>query len=453
MIFFTKKRTAVFQGATLCEAAGNVPNPGRGWYHIYTYILGSGENCELPPAFYEGETLALVLIDIGAYREQPLEEESLNMIHRILECFAASGRDIILRIVYDTQGKGMEHEPSLFSQVEQHMEQLTPLLLRHSDHILVFQGLLVGSWGEMHTSKFVSEKYLWKLSQCFLSGTKGKVRLAVRKPVQCRIVQPENAVGETLTGCFDDAIFASETHMGTFGAQDRQSAGWKQPWCPAEEIQFLEKLSGKVPFGGEALSGVTGMIPADTIKRLRALHVSYLNCVHEEARLREWRETEYAAGVSLYDQIGAWLGYRFVAEAVSLEKKGKETCVRLKIANRGFACCTEEVQFLLYVQSQEESVISAGNEQIDVEGISSSTSPQRCKIDAPLSAAELLASVDCSLGKLAAGESVTFRIPLEDGKPSGGEALYGELRRVRDQRIIRFANEPVGDRLLLGIFN
>lgn len=439
MIFFTNKRTAAFRGAVLREAAGDVPNPGRGWYRIYTYTLG--EDCELPPVLYAGESLALVLVDIGTYRERALPEEGLEQLHRILDCFAAGGRDIILRIVYDTQGKGMEREPSLFSQVEQHMEQLMPLILRHSRHILVFQGLLVGSWGEMHTSKFVSEKYLWRLSQCFLSGTKGQVRLAVRKPAQCRIVQPENAVGETLTGCFDDAIFASETHLGTFGTQDRRSAGWKQPWCPAEEIAFLEELSEKVPFGGEVLSGGTAMTPAETIKRLQALHVSYLNCVHEEARLREWRETEYAAGVRLYDQIGAKLGYRFVAETVSLEKKGKETCIRLKIVNHGFACCAEEVQFLLYAQSQGESAISA-----DI-------GSGRCGGIRLENAAGLLTSVDCGLGKLAAGEDMTLRIPLKEMQPEGSISLYGELRRVRDQGIIRFANEPVGDRLLLGTFN
>jgi len=416
MIFFTNRRTAAFQSAVLREAAGNVENPGRGWYRIYTYTLGEGVKCELPPVLYEGETLALVLIDIGAYRERPLDEESLALIDRILECFAAGERDIILRIVYDTQGKGMEHEPSLFSQVQQHIGQLAPLLVRHSDHILVFQGLLVGSWGEMHTSKFVSEKYLRQLSQCFLSGTGGKVRFAVRKPVQCRIVQPENAVGERLTGCFDDAIFASETHMGTFGTQDRQTAGWNRPWRPAEEIAFLEKLSETVPFGGEVLSGETGMTPSDILKRLQALHVSYLNCVHEDARLQEWKNTEYASGVSLYDQIGAHLGYRFVAEAVSCEKRGRETFLKLGIANRGFACCAEKVCFLLHVQSKEDRVIP----------------------------------VDCELGKLAAGRSLTLRIPLEEGMPESGLYLYGELQRVRDRKTIRFANQGAEERLLLG---
>lgn len=417
MIFFTDRKKA-FQSAPLNEAAGDVPNPGRGWYRIYTYTMGEGISCELPPTLYEGETLALVLMDIGAYRERPLDEECLALMDRILDCFTAGGRDIILRIVYDTQGKGMEHEPSLFSQVQQHIGQLAPLLARHSSHILVFQGLLVGSWGEMHTSKFVSEKYLRQLSQSFISGTEGKVRFAVRKPVQCRIVQPESTLGKTMTGCFDDAVFASETHMGTFGTQSREAAGWNQPWCPADEIVFLEKLAERVPFGGEALSGENGMTSADTLKRLRALHVSYLNCMHEEARLREWRETEYAAGISLYDYIGAHLGYRFVVESASCEKKGKESILKLKIVNRGFACCAEEVSFLLHLQAEKDRVIP----------------------------------VECPLGRLAAENSLTLRIPLGE-VPGRGTLLYGELRRKRDQRIVVFANEGAGERLQLGQFS
>lgn len=416
MIFFTDRRKAVFHGAVFREAAGDVANPGRGWYRIYTYTLGEEGDCGLPPTLYEGETLALVLIDIGAYREKPLGEDCLGLINRVLECFAQGGRDIILRVAYDTQGKGMEREPSLFSQVRQHIGQLAPLLVRHSSHILVFQGLLVGSWGEMHTSKFVSEKYLWQLSQSFLTETRGKIRFAVRKPVQCRIVQPENAVGETLTGCFDDAIFASDTHLGTFGTEDRQTAGWTKPWRPVEEMGFLSKISEKVPFGGEALSGEKGMSPLETLDRLRALHVSYLNCVHEEARLREWKETEYAYGISLYDYIGAHLGYRFVVESVTCEKKKKENCLKLKVTNRGFACCAEELQFFLHLQAEEGSVIP----------------------------------VDCGLGTLGAGESLTVSVPLGDRQPEEGVCFYGELRRVRDQKRIVFANEGAGERLFLG---
>ena len=420
MIFFSKKKESSFQKKEFREALGNVSNPGRGWYHIYTYILGKGADCDLPPVLYEEETLALVLIDISTFKEQPLGEDGLALVDRILKCFAEGGKDIILRIVYDTQGKGMEHEPSLFSQVQQHIQQLAPLLVRYSRYIYVFQGQLIGSWGEMHTSKFLSEKYLQQLSESFLYQTDRTVRFAVRKPVQYRMTQAKGSTKENLIGCFDDAIFASETHLGTFGTQSSREAGWKKPWLPEEETEFMEKLADSVPFGGEVLSGEQNMTVKDTVNRLSKLHVSYLNCVHEEARLKEWKDTEYAPNISLYDYIGAHMGYRFVVEKAFCEKKGKETCLTVKITNRGFACCAEEIRFLLRLQLQAE---------------------------------EQIIPVECALGSLAGGKSLTLQISLRSEQRVRGMHLYGGLQRVRDQKTVVFANEGAQDKLLLGSFD
>lgn len=419
MIFFSKRKEASFQSEGFREISGNVLNPGRGWYHIYTYTLGEGTNCDLPPVLYAEETLALVMVDISAYRERPLGD-SLALIDKILNSFTEGGKDIILRVVYDTQGKGMEHEPTLFSQVQQHIEQLAPLLAEHSSHILVFQGLLVGSWGEMHTSKFLSEKYLLQLSESFLSLTGRSVRLAVRKPVQYRMTQAKGSTKEKRIGCFDDAIFASDTHLGTFGTQDSRTAGWKKPWLPEEEIEFMGMLADSVPFGGEVLSGEAHMTAEEAVNRLSKLRVSYLNCVHEENRIREWKETEYSPNVSLYDYIGAHMGYRFVVEKAFCERKGKETCLTLKIANRGFACCAEEIRFLLRLQLQSE---------------------------------EQVIPVDCALGSLAGGKSLTLCIPLRPEQRVQGMNLYGEMQRVRDQKTIVFANEKAQDKLMLGSFD
>ncbi|MCM1304414.1 MAG: DUF4874 domain-containing protein [Lachnospiraceae bacterium] len=420
MIFFSNKGMPAFRQEKFRETPGNVLNPGRGWYRIYTYALTEDGQYELPPALYDGETLALVLIDISAYQERPISDQGLSDMDRILGCFAESGREMILRVVYDTAGRGMEHEPALFSQVQRHMEQMAPLLVRYSDYIFVYQGLLVGSWGEMHTSKFVSEKYLRQLAENFFFLTENGLKLAVRRPVQYRLIQGVECERLPLTGCFDDAIFASETHMGTFGIQERQEAGWDGPWCPEEEIRFLEKLAEKVPFGGEVLSGEDGMAAADAVRRLSGLHVSYLNCVHEEARLKEWRETEYAPGISLYDYIGAHLGYRFVVEKAVCERKKKEAHLAVKVANRGFACCTEELQFILCLRR--------GGEERQI-------------------------PVDCGLGKLEGGKSMTLQIPLEEEMQRSGTCLYGRLQRVRDRRVIAFANEGAGESLLLGSFD
>ena len=420
MIFFSKKKDPSFQGKELREAAGNVLNPGRGWYHIYTYTLGESADCGLPPVLYEEETLALVLVDISAYKEQPLTEDGLELIDKILKCFVEGDKDIILRIVYDTQGKGMEHEPSLFSQVQQHIEQLAPLLVRYSRYIFVFQGQLIGSWGEMHTSKFLSEKYLQQLSESFLCQTNRAVRFAVRKPVQYRMTQRSSSTTENMIGCFDDAIFASKTHLGTFGTQDSRAAGWRKPWLPEEEIEFMGKLADSVPFGGEVLSGEGNMTAEETVNRLSNLHVSYLNCVHEESRLREWKDTKYVSNMSLYDYIGAHMGYRFVVEKAFCERKGKKTCLMVKIINRGFACCAEEIRFLLRLQLKSE---------------------------------EKIFPVDCALGSLAGGKSITLQIPLSEEHRVHGMHLYGGLQRMRDQKTIVFANEEAQDKLLLGIFD
>lgn len=408
--------------ATLTEARGDVPNPGRGWYHIYTYTPGNGINCDLPPFLYEGETLALVLIDIGAYRERPLDREGLDVIGSILDAFTAADRDMILRIVYDTEGKGMEKEPSFAAQVRQHIEQLAPLLVSHADNIRVYQGLLVGSWGEMHSSKFVTEKYLKQLADAFLTHTEGKLKLAVRKPVQYRMLIQEDEEVRTRIGFFDDAMFSDETHLGTFGTQPRSEAGWKEPWRPEDELCFMTRRAQEVPFGGEALCGEGPLSPEETVERLRTLRVSYLNCVHDGKRIQEWKEqfflTEAGERLSLYEYIGAHMGYRFVVSEAKLDRKGKEYELVFSVANKGFACACDELELMLYISSgeQEECLVCPGNP-----------------------------------GQLCGGERMEVRIPVAGERLREGSRIYLGLRRKADGRELRFANNCEGERLFLGL--
>ncbi len=351
MMLFSKKDRYFLANVRLQECAKDVRNPGRGWYRIYTYTLGESENCDLPPVLYEGESLALVLINIGAYRDGPITEKGLSTIEHILSAFAESNVDMILRIVYDTQGKGIENEPASFSQVTAHVRQIGAVLLKYAEYISVFQGLFVGSWGEMHTSKFLSEKHLRQITEALLESTEGRIKIAFRTPTHLRRIA---ASGDDLygkIGFFDDAMLADETHLGTFGMQTQEEAGWANPWCAGEEIAFLEKASYDVPFGGEVLSGAKALSAAEILKQLSLLHVSYLNCMHDAACLESWKELPCEQGVSVYDYVGAHLGYRFVVESAEIVKKGKEYSLDISIANKGFACCPKELELLLYIQS------------------------------------------------------------------------------------------------------
>ena len=62
---------------------------------------------------------------------------------------------MILRVCYDTEGKGMEREPQRIFVVQRHMQALGSLAERYADAILTVQGVFVGSWGEMHTLSLI----------------------------------------------------------------------------------------------------------------------------------------------------------------------------------------------------------------------------------------------------------------------------------------------------------
>ena len=156
----------------LKESTRALKNPGCGWYHIYTFDLSKESFLYID---CEEEELVLLIIDIHAFRGcEQIPKEALEYFSSILTFFEQHDKGIILRIVYDTKGRGMENEPSSIKIVKSHMKQLGSIICEHTSEkkslpgkILVHQGLFVGSWGEMHGSKFLSEARMKELSDTF----------------------------------------------------------------------------------------------------------------------------------------------------------------------------------------------------------------------------------------------------------------------------------------------
>ena len=160
-----------FQKSEYRESAAPLRNPGCGWYHIYTFPaqppagdspVSIEEEAWMDDARRE-EQLALALIDIGAFRTRAITEEALLRVTRILDYFRRNRKQVILRFVYDTEGKCMMKEPLTLSMVKRHMEQLGGIVRTYREDILVVQGVFVGNWGEMHGSKFLDDRSLCEL--------------------------------------------------------------------------------------------------------------------------------------------------------------------------------------------------------------------------------------------------------------------------------------------------
>lgn len=441
----------------LKESTRALKNPGCGWYHIYTFDLSKESSKE---SFYidcEEEELVLLLIDIHAFRccEQ-IPKEALECFSSILTFFEQHDKGIILRIVYDTKGRGMENEPSSIKIVKSHMKQLGNIICEHTSEkkslpgkILVHQGLFVGSWGEMHSSKFLSEARMKELSDTFLEATKGSCPIAVRKPVQLRQLRCQKNESNTNFTLFNDAIFGSETDLGTYGiirqsALPENSDKEKTPWAREDELTWQKTKLQQSFCGGEVLGGMNTVSESQgntdhppktldwhkAVTDLAKMHVSYLNSVYSKEVLDDWKAQHImwnGEEISEYDYIGRHLGYRFVVtqvkiSCVSPEKKKQtqsdtqsqisENVITLTIKNTGFANMCEEAACRL--------ILTENNENIKAFEIKSDPRTWNSGTDTV---------IECSIPQ------EIWPQQLKQTK------LFLQLIRKRDGRIIEWANE------------
>ena len=148
-----------FHGADLRETTAALNNPERGFYRIFSFAIGEEwRTSSLEDNLKESDRLVMVLMNIGNYRMGALDDSTLAEMEEILQFFVEKGKDIIFRVAYDSDGHGMEKEPYQFSIVRTHMEQVSALTAKFGRHIFVYQGLLLGNWGEMHSSKYLKKQ-------------------------------------------------------------------------------------------------------------------------------------------------------------------------------------------------------------------------------------------------------------------------------------------------------
>ena len=342
-------RYRAFHKADLKETVDNPVNPARGWFSLYSFELDKDidefeKECEL-----DGKnSLVLLLVDIAAYRDGKIEDEDLKKLEKLLMFFRKNNKDIILRVTYDHEGKGMHREPLYFDKVRGHAAKIAGFVSEHHKDIFLFQGLLVGKWGEMHTSRFASHENFHVLYEIFEKKLNNPVYMAVRKPVQLRWLkdQPEKdfAFDPGYLGVFNDGMFGSDSDLGTYDGDNKDGA-WHKAWTREKEQIFTGDVALKVPCGGEALFGESFIQRngAETIlNELKRQHITYLNKKHDRKLISYWKKHKTDVkgiwnGSTYYDYISAHLGYRFCVRTVSVHKNKSGCELKVTIENKGFA--------------------------------------------------------------------------------------------------------------------
>lgn len=370
-----------FQKRMLVEYTGSIQNPSRGWYRMYKF------KAECKPDFSQlkwcactDETLALLLIDLSAYRDSHIINCGIENIRQIFRFFISCGKELIVRFTYDTEGKGLEREPSNSSQIQEHMRQIGVVIREFPGAFLCLQGLFIGSWGEMHHSSYLSVEEVQKLTSTIWKAVWGSLYLSVRSPQLWRMIFHKKSFMHPMRkkiGLFDDALFGSPTHLGTFAEEEKDSYDELEKWDQKKEMDFIDELCKVAPIGGEAIYSEEGKQIDHVIATMRKMRLTYLNCEYDEDLLNYWKQTKWAGetpddpwrGRTVYNYIEDHLGYRLVVRSVKIKKQpfgvffnDKEEYrkgalrVEATIENIGFSSLYHETELYFVVEGDNGNV-------------------------------------------------------------------------------------------------
>lgn len=412
------------------ESSRYLDNPYMGFYHIYGYTLKDEAVYATPddvpnvpaPEDRPQERLVQVQINLRAFREKPLTDTALSQLDLILSAWCSTDYSLLLRFIYDWDGRGLDSEPEDISIILQHMEQTAPIYNRYDTHILSLQGLFTGNYGEMNNTHYGSTESMQQLAAKLAETASPSIYLAVRTPNQWRSITGADSYQELVSmpdnpylnrlGLYNDGMFGTEADTGTYTDRSR-----------AEEISFQNELCRTVPNGGEAIIENPFNDLDNAIADMRQMHVSYLNSAYDPAVLNKWKTTPYTGsdpynGEVGYDYIRDHMGYRFVLRSTEVVRDYvlMQPVLRIAIENVGFAQSYRGFSFHLTLLNTEtgETILVSPEED------------STC---------------------LASSETTVLEIPLEiDFYPEGDYELYWQTMDDTFDEAIRYGNSlPLTD--------
>lgn len=377
------------------ESCCSLMNPARGFYHMHAFRISDEdidfrENIAKRFCRDNSTTLAMIEINLEAYRDGAISEQGLANLEKLFAALETVDKQLIIRFLYDWDGKNMEHEPENLDIILKHMEQVEHVLRRHSSQIFTLQGLFIGNWGEMNGTKYLETSDFQALADKLASVTEESTFLSVRMPAQWRrttgIGEPEDVLrGDgslaSRLGLYNDGMLGSWSDYGTYGDKTKEKHGYFTFWNREEELAFQDVLCSKVPIGGEVIADNPYNDFENAVKDLATMHVTYIGKDYDTKVLDKWaavkvEEEGCFAGMDGLSYMERHLGYRLVLNESFFRYDTKKDSIiaGVSLQNVGFAPLYREAQtciimveeetgtYTSYVVDQDIRELSGGNQ-------------------------------------------------------------------------------------------
>ncbi len=392
-VLYSRFRPISYTPAAFTETNALLDNPFCGFFHLNGYLLSEDppENMALrcrQDIYSNRRHLMMAQINLKNYAHSDISETALQQLDSILSEISLSKKQVILRFLYDWDGKALETEPAELSQVVRHMDQVAAIVNQYADSVLVIQSTFTGNCGEMTQTRFGSHEHNRYLMTHLSQVIDPAIFLAVRTPSHLRgVTQSKSPIGEenafdgTLSsrlGLFNDGMLGSVYDLGTYDDTSfADSAVPEEKGTREEEIAFQEYLCQYVPNGGEAVLDNPYNDFENAVIDLRRMHVSYLNRDHDAEVLEKWKAATYEGdgcfqGMNGLDYIEAHLGYRFTITKTELSYDAmKSDCASLTITiqNTGFAPSYRNFDAKISLLASSSGVLISLPAQMDVRTI------------------------------------------------------------------------------------
>lgn len=434
--------SGITESFAFTESPRELKNPNRGFYHMHGFVIPdkvSDYRRDIAGRYAEDQEsrLTLIQLNLQRFREDEISAAGLESMDNVLKALAGTDKQLILRFIYDWDGKNLQNEPDSLEVILKHMEQVSDLLRKYDDRIFVVQGLFVGNYGEMNNSKYLGTEDMKTLTQKLFAAAGEKTYLSVRTPAQWRSItglsDPAQVVrgdGSLVSrmGLYNDGMLGSETDLGTYAQTDQAAENPFSQWSRQEELSFQDTLCRLVPIGGEAVINNEYNDFENALKDMKAMHVTYLNWDHDSDVTDKWRGTIVHEG-SCFDGMDGLsymerhLGYRLVIRGTALDYDWKtdRLTTRVTLQNVGFAPVYRETaaEITLYDRERGRKYVYTIEDGQDIRNLAGGTAEE---------------------------EQMTLKweLPL-GGLPSGELEVYFAVTDVLSGERILFGNEQDPD--------
>lgn len=297
-----------YAASSFTATTNELSNPYQGFYTLtgHSFYPGMGK----PDLYIDKLTTPLLLVEfnISKFGDGDIGQSELDIMNWVLDQYDASGKSVIMRFLYDWNGKALQYEPSSIDVVKKHMAQVAPVLNSHKDMILLHQGIFIGNCAEMNNSKFGTDEECTQLYLTLESVLDKEIPIGVRTPRYHRMFTAAGADVSRIA-FYNDGMFGSDNDLGTYSVEgyDRQT-----------ELDFQDYYARYVPSGGEATLLDSASDVVNCIPEMYLMHISHLNKDHYTPTLNKWKSSAYFGdegdiwnGSNAYTYIAQHMGYRY----------------------------------------------------------------------------------------------------------------------------------------------